>query len=254
MVGARQRCPRDRSDGILMVWLLVSILFVGLAFAAWFYYACTVPTSRFFRPALVRGPAQGRKIALTFDDGPSSPFSEKILDILRDKKVPAAFFVCGKNVERYPHIVERMAQEGHTLGNHTFSHPFVYFRSSRFIGDEIDRTQASIERASGVRPTVFRPPYGARWLGLMGVLRARGLKLIMWSATGYDWKLQTEGVVSSTLRELKPGAVVLLHDGHNVAPPETIDRSNTVAALPAIIDLARAAGYEFVPLTEFLAA
>jgi peptidoglycan/xylan/chitin deacetylase (PgdA/CDA1 family) len=237
-----------------MVWLLAAILVVGVAFGAWFYYACTVPTSRFFRPVLVRGPAQGRKIALTFDDGPSSPFSEKILDILRDKKVPATFFVCGKNVERYPHIVKRIAQEGHTLGNHTFSHPFLYFRSCHFMADEIDRTQAAIEKASRARPTVFRPPYGGRWPGLMGVLRARGLKLVMWSATGYDWKLPPDGVVSSAIRELKPGAVVLLHDGHNVGPPEAIDRSNTVAALPAIIDRARTAGYEFVSLAELIAA
>jgi peptidoglycan-N-acetylglucosamine deacetylase len=234
------------------VTVFVPVAILIALVAAWFFYACTVPTSRFFRPVWIRGPAEGRKIALTFDDGPASPFTERVLDILREKSVPATFFVCGKNVERYPEIVKRIAQEGHALGNHTFSHPFLYFKSSRFMADEVDRTQAAIERASGVRPTVFRPPYGGRWLGLVGVLRERGMRLIMWSATGYDWKLPTEGIVASALRELTPGGIVLLHDGHNIGPPEKVDRTNTVTALPAIIDQARAAGFEFVPLSDFL--
>jgi peptidoglycan-N-acetylglucosamine deacetylase len=231
--------------------LLLGIIFF-LAVGGWFYFACTVPTSRFFRPVLVRGPAEGRGIALTFDDGPAAPFTEKILDILRDKKVSATFFVCGRNVERYPEIVRRIAREGHTLGNHTFSHPFLYFRTRRTIADEIDRTQSAIEKAAGVRPSVFRPPYGGRWLGLMQVLGARGMKLIMWSATGYDWKKHTEGIVRSALKEITPGAVILLHDGHNVRPPSGVDRSSTVEALPELIDKARDAGFDFVPLNDFI--
>jgi peptidoglycan-N-acetylglucosamine deacetylase len=237
-----------------MIYLLAVISFLALAAGGWFYYACTVPSSRFFRPVLVRGPAEGRKIALTFDDGPASPFTEEILDILSSKRVPATFFVCGKNVERYPEIVRRIAREGHTLGNHTFSHPFLYFRSRRMIADEIDRTQSAIESITGVRPTVFRPPYGGRWLGLMQVLRTRGMKLVMWSATGYDWKAPREGILRSALKEITPGAIVLLHDGHNVRQPAEINRSSTVQALPEIIDRARDAGFEFVPLNEFLPA
>jgi peptidoglycan-N-acetylglucosamine deacetylase len=234
-----------------MVFLLGGIFVLAVAAGGWFFYVCTAPTAQFFKPVLVRGPAEGRKIALTFDDGPAPPFTEKILDILRDRKVPATFFVCGKNVERHPEIVRRIAQDGHTLGNHTFSHPFLYFCSRQKIADEIERTQIAVERAAGVRPSVFRPPYGSRWLGLMGVLRAQGMKLVMWSATGYDWKFQTSGVVRSALEELAPGAVVLLHDGHGVYPPQEFDRSNTVQALPEIIDKAREAGFDFVELSQF---
>lgn len=233
--------------------LLLSVILLSVLMAAGaFYYACTVPTSRFFRPALVRGPAEGRKIALTFDDGPASPFTEKILDILQEKKVPAAFFVCGMNVERFPEIVRRIAEHGHTLGNHTFSHPFLYFRSQRAMAREIDRTQTAVEKAAGFRPSVFRPPYGGRWIGLMEVLRARGMRLVMWSATGYDWKYKRDDIVRSALRELSPGCVVLLHDGHNVCRPGEINQSSTVEALPQIIDKAREAGYDFVPISEFL--
>lgn len=236
-----------------MIYFFALTILLGLAVAGGlFFYACTVPSSQIFRPVLACGPADGRRLALTFDDGPSSPFTEQILDTLRAKQVAATFFVCGKNVERHPEIVRRALREGHTLGNHTYSHPFLYFRRRETIADEIDRTQAALEKVAGIRPRLFRPPYGGRWLGLMPVLAERDMIMIMWSATGYDWKYRTEAIVRSTLEELGPGAVILLHDGHNVRPLDEIDRSGTVRALPVIIDKAREAGFRFVPLQEFI--
>lgn len=236
-----------------MFFLFFAVLLAAvLAAGAGFYYACTVPSSKIFKPVVVRGPAEGRRISLSFDDGPAPPFTEQILDILREKKVPATFFVCGENVERHPEILRRVASDGHMLGNHTYSHPFLYFRSQEAMADEIDRTQEAIEKVAGVRPAVFRPPYGGRWLGLMEVLGKRGMKLIMWSATGYDWKCRGEAITRLTLKELHPGAVILLHDGHEVCQPGEFDRLDTVKALPAIIDQARKAGYTFAPLSEFL--
>lgn len=236
------------------MWSVILLAAVVLAVAAGllFWYACTVPSSQWFGPVLVRGPSSGRRIALTFDDGPAHPYTERILDILRERRVPATFFVCGKNVERAPEILRRILAEGHAVGNHTYSHPFIYFRSRATIAAEIDRAQEAIQMVAGSRPTVFRPPYGARWFGLMPVLRKRGLRLVMWSDTGYDWKLGREGIVQTALRDLRPGAVILLHDGREVRPPAQIDRSETVEALPAIIDGALKRGYTFVPINEFL--
>jgi peptidoglycan/xylan/chitin deacetylase (PgdA/CDA1 family) len=233
------------------VIFLVAVILAGAA-GALFWYACTYPSSQLFGPALVRGPFSGRRIALTFDDGPACPYTERILDILRERKVPATFFVCGKNVERAPEILRRILAEGHAVGNHTYSHPFIYFRSRAEIAAEIDRAQEAIQIAAGYRPTLFRPPYGARWFGLMPVLRERGLHLVQWSDTGYDWKLGREGIVQAALRGLRPGAVILLHDGREVRPPAQVDQSETVQALPAIIDGALKLGYTFVPLDEFL--
>ncbi len=225
---------------------------VGLAFGLWFWWACTEPSSTFFRPVLIRGPQEGRRISLTFDDGPSEHFTGKVLDILRDQQVPATFFVCGRNVEKHPELLRRIVAEGHEVGNHTYSHLLVYFKSRRRIAEEIDRTQAVIEKVIGIRPKVFRPPYGARWFGLVPTLRERGVHLILWSATGYDWKKDVEGITASALRELKPGAVLLLHDGRNTLPTSEIDRSRTVLALPGIIAGARRQGYAFAPLRDFL--
>lgn len=234
-----------------MFWTIA--IAAGLAALAGLYvYAWSIPTLQLFGPAILRGPAGDGRIALTFDDGPASPFTEQILDILRERNVKATFFVCGEHVNRYPEIVRRIHAEGHTLGNHTYSHPFLYFHRPSFFAREIDRTQEAVGKAVGIRPKFFRPPYGARWLGLYGVLEKRKLRLVNWSDTGYDWKLDTEGIVRETLKTLAPGSIILLHDGLRGFRPREVDQSATVRALPAIIEGAHKAGLRFAPLDEFL--
>ncbi|HLW80025.1 MAG TPA: polysaccharide deacetylase family protein [Terriglobia bacterium] len=236
----------------LVVWPVISALLGALA--ALLVYACSVPSSQVLGPALVRGPGDGKRVALTFDDGPAAPFTGQILDILRDHQVPATFFVCGKNVDRYPDLVRRIHAERHTLGNHTYSHPFLYGKSWRRMADEIDRTQAAVERAAGVRPKLFRPPYGVRWFGLFDVLGERGLRAVQWSDPSFDWKKRhsPSRIARLTLRRLKAGSVILMHDGREPRRPDKIDAASTVAALPAIIEGARKAGLEFVSVDEFL--
>jgi len=231
---------------------LLTLAALGLAFGLWFWWACATPTSTFFRPVLVRGPQEGKRVTLTFDDGPTEQFTGQVLDILRDQHVPATFFVCGRNVEAHPDLLRRIVAEGHTVGNHTYSHPYLFFKSRRRMADEIDRTQAAIEKVVGFRPKVFRPPYGARWFGLVPTLIERGMQLVQWSATGYDWKKDAAGITQSALRELKPGAVILLHDGRETHTAAEIDRSPTVRALANLITGARKAGYTFAPLRDFL--
>jgi peptidoglycan/xylan/chitin deacetylase (PgdA/CDA1 family) len=217
------------------------------------WYACSVPSSQLFGPALVRGPKEGRGVALTFDDGPTSPFTEQILGILRERSIIATFFVCGRNAERFPEVIRQIHAEGHSIGNHTYSHPYLYFQGRRKIAEEIDRTQDLIEKLTGHRPTLFRPPYGARWFGLYPVLRERGLQVVQWSDTGYDWQNKADAIVTATLRRLRPGSVILLHDGVKVAAPGTpADRFQTVQALPAILDGAVGAGFTFVSVKDFL--
>src|SRR2546428_147413 len=116
----KRRLGRECGEnGFKMMWPVVGLsVAVGGALGAFLYYACTVPSSQILGPTLVRGPAEGRRIALTFDDGPLSPFTEQVLDILRERRVPATFFVCGKNVERFPEILRRIHEEGHGLGDH----------------------------------------------------------------------------------------------------------------------------------------
>ena len=237
--------------GGIWIILICAICLGGLL--GLYVYAWSIPTLQLFASAILRGPADGIRIALTFDDGPCSGYTEQILEILRSHEVIATFFVCGQNVERCPEILRRVQAEGHTIGNHSYSHPFPFFRSRAFFAREIDLTQEAIEKVTGERPKFFRPPFGARWLGLHPVLKERGLRLVNWSDTGYDWKLDTEGIVRETLKTLGPGSIILLHDGGRAYPPERVDRSATVKALPAIIDGAVKAGFTFVNLEELLA-
>jgi len=258
----------------IFIGLLIALAIVD-ALGFLFWYACSWPRSQVLGPGLVRGPAGSRKIALTFDDGPLPPYSQQILDILRSRSAKATFFVCGKDAECHPEILRRICAEGHTIGNHTWSHPYLYFMNRAECSEEIDRTQRVIQEATGRTPRFFRPPYGARWFGLYPVLRERGLHLVQWSASGDDWRLGTEAIVSSVRAGLSPGAVILLHDGRQKAGgylqelllrgfratdnrdnqctecQPAADASETVKALPGIIDAAREMGYEFVSIEDF---
>jgi peptidoglycan/xylan/chitin deacetylase (PgdA/CDA1 family) len=209
-------------------------------------YGLGAPQATLLGPAVIRqaGPTE---VALTFDDGPS-PYTAQVLDVLRAQHVHATFFLCGANAERYPELVRRIRAEGHQIGNHTYSHPYLYLMSEKNIAGEIDRTQDVLQKITGARPTLFRPPFGVRWFSLWPVLRERGLTMVLWSDRGYDGALDATGIAKTTLDQLAPGAIILLHDGFETRAPSAVDRAATVRALPAIIAGVRRAGYTFAKL------
>jgi peptidoglycan-N-acetylglucosamine deacetylase len=216
-------------------------LFVGLM-----AYGLGAEGSTLLGPALVRLERDG-DAALTFDDGPS-PDTARILDILKEKKVKATFFLCGAAVERYPDIARRIVAEGHELGNHTYSHPYLHLKSRASIAAEIDRAQDAIEAATGVRPAYFRPPHGVRWFSLWPVLEERGMTLALWNSFPTEGASPAGEIVERAMARLVPGAIILLHDGREARPHGQDLRPATVEALPRIIDGARAKGFEFTLL------
>ncbi len=234
----------------LQLAALIAAAILGLG--TLFVFACSVPSLRLVGPVVTHGPAASRRVALTFDDGPAAPFTGQILDLLKERGIKATFFMCGKNVEKYPDLVRRISQEGHQLGNHTYSHPFLYFKSGRFITGEISRTSDAIGAVAGSRPRFFRPPFGARWPSLYPVLRRHGLTLVNWSVPGFDWMAGTEKIVAAVTKRMRAGSIILLHDGLETPSHRPIDQSRTVRALPAIIDAARARGLDFATLDELL--
>lgn len=209
-------------------------------------YGLGAPEATLLGPAVVRAP-DPRTVALTFDDGPS-PDTARILDVLKAEGVHATFFLCGDAARRHPELVRRIRDEGHTIGNHTWSHPWLYLMPRDAIAGEIDRTQDELQRLTGRRPTLFRPPYGVRWFSLWPVLRERGLTMVMWNDRAYDGRYDADGIARAALSGLRPGAIVLLHDGFEARPDAETGRAETVKALPAIIRGARAAGYALAPL------
>ena len=240
-VDARMKRPLVRTflAAAFLVAAAVGVLAYGLG----------DPSSTLLGPALVRGvirPGAPSEAALTFDDGPTVPYTGQVLDILRRARVHATFFLGGAGAERHPELVRRIQAEGHAIGNHTYSHPYLHLKSEADIAAEIDRTQDILQKITGRRPTLFRPPYGVRWFPLWALLRERGMTMVLWSARGYDGRLDAGGIAKATLERLEPGAIILLHDGFEAKAPALVDRSSTVRALPAIIKGIRKAGYAFV--------
>ncbi|MBI3697171.1 MAG: polysaccharide deacetylase family protein [Acidobacteria bacterium] len=206
-------------------------------------------SSRLFGPNVWRGPRDKRQIALTFDDGPSEA-TEQVLEVLDLFCVRATFFQCGKNVERRPALARQVHEQGHEIGNHTYSHPRLMACSPARIREEIGNTQKAIADATGAAPRWFRAPYGERWFGLRAALREHGLTGVMWTVMGNDWDWEAAEIAHHVVGHASNGGIVCLHDGDRVA--ERADRRNTVQALRDLIPRLYGRGFSFVTLGELL--
>ena len=200
------------------------------------------------------GHAAADEYAITFDDGPDPQYTPHILDILGSKHVPATFFVVGVNAEQNPNLIRREYAEGHLIGNHTYSHPNIATTSDERTKLELMWTQRIIENALGVSTTLFRPPYNADSepstpAEILPILRAQnlGYMTVGERIDPQDWRkgITAEAIVNEVQNELNEGHLILLHDAGG-------DRSQTIAALPRIIDLVRSRGGRFVPINALI--
>ena len=196
-----------------------------------------------------RGPRDRRALALTFDDGPGESTPD-ILEILAEHHVPATFFQCGANVDRLPEIAREVAARGHEIGNHSYSHPYLFLCSPGTIENELRRAQETIEAATRLRPAWFRAPYGARWFGLGRAQRKMQLTGVMWSAIGYDWNRRASEVVARMAASASNGAILCLHDGRELR--EKPDVRVTVEAVRRLVPLLQSRGYEFETIGRLL--
>ena len=184
-------------------------------------------------------PTTGNKvIALTFDDGPG-PYTAHLLDILDQYGAKATFFLIGSKVSGQASVVRSIQARGHQLGNHSWSHPELPKLSVDQIAGEIDRTNEAIRQATGVKPTILRPPYGAANGVVLEQLRARGMSSILWSVDTRDWADRNSQIVCSrAVAGARPGAVILMHDIHQTS----------VNAVPCILSSLKQQGYSFVTI------
>jgi peptidoglycan-N-acetylglucosamine deacetylase len=207
------------------------------------------PASQLFARSHHRGPADRPRVALTFDDGPTEG-TLRLLEVLASQGVRATFFQCGAQVDRRPAIARQVLAAGHELGNHTQTHPALYFRSVAFMEQELASAQRSIAAGTGVTPRLFRPPYGVRWPGLGGVQERLGLTSILWSVIGRDWVLPAPEIAQRVLAAVEPGAIICLHDGRGLqANP---DIAATIQATGVIMAELADRGYEFVTVSDLL--
>jgi peptidoglycan/xylan/chitin deacetylase (PgdA/CDA1 family) len=190
------------------------------------------------------GPTGRRRIALTFDDGPSA-YTPRILDVLEREAVPATFYVVGRNVAGHEALLARMLAGGSMLANHSFTHVDLS-RADAAALKQIDDTQEAIRAATGFSPCLLRPPYGLTSRKLLGALASRRLTSTLWSVNPQDFRRPGTAAIRQRVRaRAKAGSIILLHDGGG-------DRSQTLAAIPAIIRTLKARGYEFVTVADLL--
>ncbi|MFI1167736.1 polysaccharide deacetylase family protein [Streptomyces sp. NPDC020801] len=187
---------------------------------------------------------EAKCIALTFDAGPSEN-SARLLDILKEKKVPATFFLLGaRHIEKYPALVERMAAEGHEVASHTWDHKILTRISPAQIREELQRPNEAIERLTGRRPTLMRPPQGRTNATVHEICKELGMSEVLWSVTAKDYTTNDSALITRrVLAQASRDGIVLLHD---IYP-------GTVPAVPGIIDALKERGYVFVTVPQLLA-
>ena len=199
-----------------------------------------------------------KKIAISFDDGPDPQWTPKILDILKEKKAPGVFFIIGDQANKRPDILKREFAEGHEIGNHTFTHPKFDEISHTQIRWELNLTQRLIESTLDVKTILFRPPYGidhqpeyAEEVAQLPLAQEMGYLIVGQRIDPDDWSLRNgkpipaKEIVESVLRQAGNGNIILLHDGGG-------DRTQTIEALPQIIDALRNKGYQLVSVSDLI--
>ncbi|HEY7396235.1 MAG TPA: polysaccharide deacetylase family protein [Gemmatimonadaceae bacterium] len=186
----------------------------------------------------------GRVVALTFDDGPNPDATPAILDALRARGVKATFFILGRHAERWPDLVKRVADEGHAIGNHGYFHRKLHFKSPAYVRDDLTRGTTMIERASGVKPALFRAPHGFRSPWVTAIATSLGQRTVGWSLGVWDSdRPGVDAIARKTIDGIRPGSILLLHDGDGYDPRG--DRMQTARAVPLIVDRLLEDGYQF---------
>lgn len=198
-----------------------------------------------YTPFVREGGTRGRDIALTFDDGPG-PYTPQVLSVLERLHVHATFFAIGKMLRYFSASAVREIEDGDVIGDHTESHPALATLSARDQREQLFEQIARIELLGGKRPVLFRPPYGSFNATTMRQLRALHLLMVLWSVDTNDYRQPgVPVIVERALAGARPGAIILMHDAGGV-------RSETIAALPAIVGGLRARGYRLVTVPQLL--
>ncbi len=214
-------CSRGEKIGIFTLLLALLLFFVTPSLSALplvvFLILCFgapfFPRCGFYLPVISRGKAGVKEIALTFDDGPSPLSTPILLDLLARHSLHATFFVVGEKAAEYPELIQRILDNGHTIGNHSWDHDyFLMLRSPKRLQEDIRKSQ-EILKQYGVKPVVFRPPVGITGARLGRVLAGEGLIAVNYSCRAFDrGNRNIQNLAEKILGCIEPGAVIMLHD------------------------------------------
>lgn len=215
---------------------MIIALAVAILLGFLFYASYSIKSQVYVR-ALCRVKTQEKVVYLTFDDAPDAVQTPKVLDVLKRNNIKAAFFCIGSRIAGCEPIVKRIADDGHLIGNHSFSHKNSFpLLGRRKMVEDIEQCQSELKRATGSDTQFFRPPFGVTNPRVAYAVRKLNLKVIGWSIRTYDTNQPpVEKVLRRIRRQLKSGSIILLHDG--ISGSETL--------LQAVIDTIRSEGYSF---------
>ena len=214
-------------------------------------YQSMAPTGQWYGHTFTGVGRSSKQIALTYDDGPNDPYTLRLLEVLARYDVHATFFLIGRYVRQRPEIVREIVRAGHVVGNHTFTHPLLIFKSAEEIRQELSNCRAALQDTIGEHSNLFRPPFGGRRPAVLRIARELGLEPVMWNVTGYDWDAPPAEVIERKVaKQMHGGDVILLHDGGH--KQMGADRSQTVLATDRLIKRYKPEGYEFVTVPQML--
>jgi len=227
---------------------------VGLA-AGTYFYASLWPGSRLFGEALT-APERPGELALTFDDGPNATWTPRLLEILAEHGVKATFFLLGGRAAVQTQLVRRIVEAGHSIGNHSWSHPNLARAGAGRVREELERTTGTLEQLTGRPVKFFRPPYGARRPVVFRIAREMGLMTVLWNAMTSDWKEPSAekiaGQLASRIERLQArgrAANIVLHDGGHRDP--AANRGPSVTAAEMLVEQYKAT-HRFVTLDAWV--
>ncbi|HWK03006.1 MAG TPA: polysaccharide deacetylase family protein [Puia sp.] len=208
------------------------------------FYGCAYVGSNFFLPVICAAKTDKKEIALSFDDGPAADYTGEILAILREEKVPAAFFCIGSRIAGNEKILRQLQEEGHVIGNHSYSHHFWFdLFSSKKMLDDLKMMDSVLSAVTGLQPRLFRPPYGVINPNLKRAILRGGYTPIGWNVRSLDTVIKNEQKLLKKIdAAIKPGAILLFHDTSRT----------TLAILPGFIRQVKERGYEIVRLDKML--
>ncbi|GBG58180.1 oligosaccharide deacetylase [Sporomusaceae bacterium FL31] len=225
---------------------------LGIIFGVALTLSAVIPENDVFGRVFCEVNTKQKVVALTFDDGPYPPYTNQVLDILKENNVKATFFLLGKNAADHPELVQRIYAEGHQIGNHTYNHVDLLKVDRSTVVSELERTNQVLFAITGVKPHIVRPPHGFRDPVVLEVMAEQGLKVVEWSVMSRDWTNPgMEVIANRVLDKTRNGSVILLHDGDGIAAQAS--RAQTVEATRLIIHQLKAEGYTFVTVDDILA-
>jgi peptidoglycan/xylan/chitin deacetylase (PgdA/CDA1 family) len=200
---------------------------------------------RWFGPVVTRFRPRGKTVWLTIDDGPHPEDTPKLLELLKKHNARATFFVIGRQVEKHPELARAILRDGHTLANHTQTHPVLFFWSflETRLARQIDQCNEALREATGETPRWFRAPAGMANLFLHFLLRDRSMKLIGWSARGFDGLFSQTNIMAGWIcKSVRPGAIILLHEGRR----DRLGRPVNLILAETILNRLSAEDYVFI--------